>query len=131
LGNRDAVARAVAQLKEAGIAVSLFIDPDEAQIVASAELGAEAIELHTGAYALATGEKQQEELAALTNAGRRVQELNMALHAGHGLTCRNVRPVAEIAGMRELNIGHSIVSRAVMIGMDRAVREMKALVGGK
>lgn len=128
VGNRETVAAAVARLKEAGISVSLFIDPDEAQVDASAELGADSVELHTGCYALATGAKQQEELAALANAGKQVRRLNMSLHAGHGLTCRNVRPVAEIADMHELNIGHSIVSRAVLIGMQNAVREMKDLI---
>jgi pyridoxine 5-phosphate synthase len=129
LGNREAVRQAVARLKEAGIFVSLFIDPDQKQIQASRDLGADAVELHTGSYALAKrGAEQERELIALVQAGDLVRKLGMALHAGHGLNYQNVRPVATIEGMRELNIGHAIVARAVMVGMERAVREMKALL---
>jgi pyridoxine 5-phosphate synthase len=128
VSNREAVANAVRQLREAGIFVSLFLDPDIAQIEAGAELGAAAVELHTGQYALARGQKQQAELDALTRAGSRVRELGMTLHAGHGLTYQNVQPIAKIDDMHELNIGHSIISRAVFVGMERAVREMKELV---
>lgn len=126
--NRDVVAVAIGALQEVGIVVSLFLDPDNRQIELAAELGSAAVELHTGQYALASGEQQQVELAKLSNAGRRIRDLGMALHAGHGLTYRNVVPVAQIEGMHELNIGHSIVSRAVMVGMEDAVREMKALI---
>lgn len=129
VGGRERIARAITQLKEAGIAVSLFLDPDAEQIEAAGDLGADAVELHTGQYALTGGAMQKTELASLANAGRMVQERGMVLHAGHGLTCRNVKPIAAIAGMHELNIGHSIVARAIMIGMQQAVREMKALVG--
>lgn len=123
-----AVARAVKRLQAAGIVVSLFIDPDPRQIQISKELGAEAIELHTGQYALARGAERQRELAALIAAGKLAGELGLRLHAGHGLNYHNVRPVATIAGMLELNIGHSIISRAVLVGLERAVREMKALL---
>ena len=92
------------------------------------QLGAEAIELHTGQYALARGAERQRELAALIAAGKLAGELGLRLHAGHGLNYHNVRPVATIAGMLELNIGHSIISRAVLVGLERAVREMKALL---
>lgn len=126
--HRESVGRAVSQLRSAGIVVSLFLDPDAAQIEAAASLGAEAVELHTGRYALATGAARQAELAALIDAGRRVRELGLTLHAGHGLNYQNVTPVARIDGMCELNIGHSIISRALMVGMQQAVREMKALV---
>jgi pyridoxine 5-phosphate synthase len=130
VGNRDAVARAVARLKDVGIFVSLFVDPDERQIEASFDLSAEAVELHTGRYALAPrGPEQGRELIALVQAGASIRRLGMALHAGHGLNYQNVGQVATIEGMRELNIGHAIVSRAVMVGMERAVREMKALLG--
>lgn len=130
-GNRDAARQAVARLKEAGIFVSLFVDPDPRQIEASRDLEADAVELHTGSYALAKGGAEQErELIALVQAGAMIRQLGMALHAGHGLNYQNVRPVAVIDGMRELNIGHAIVSRAVMVGMERAVREMKRLVSG-
>lgn len=126
VSNRDAVAHAVHQLRDAGIVVSLFLDPDIAQIEAGAELGAEAVELHTGQYALARGAAQQAELDTLVRAAARVRELGLALHAGHGLTYQNVRPVARIDGMRELNIGHSIIARSIFVGIERAVREMKA-----
>jgi pyridoxine 5-phosphate synthase len=107
----------------------LFIDPDERQIEASRELNADAIELHTGAYALARcGAAQERELIALVQTGALVRQMGMALHAGHGLNYQNVRPVAKIADMRELNIGHAVIARAVMVGLERAVRDMKALV---
>jgi pyridoxine 5-phosphate synthase len=129
LGAREAVHKAVARLKEVGIFVSLFIDPDPVQIEASHDLGADAIELHTGAYALAKrGNEQEKKLIELVQAGAMIRQLGMALHAGHGLNYQNVRPVAGIEDMRELNIGHAIVSRAVMVGMERAVREMKDLL---
>lgn len=129
VSNRRQVADAVARLREAGIAVSLFLDPDDAQLQTAAELAVEAVELHTGRYALAKAAPQQAvELATLKAAGLKVRESGMALHAGHGLTYRNVRPVAEIDDMHELNIGHSIVARAVMVGMLQAVREMKDLI---
>ena len=128
LSHRTAVKEAVRQLRQAGIFVSLFLDPDVAQIEAGAELGAEAVELHTGQYALAKGPSQAEELEKLMVAGRRVRELGMSLHAGHGLNYHNVQPVARIDGMRELNIGHSLIARAIMVGLERAVREMKQLL---
>ncbi len=127
-GNLEKVRAAVKQLGGAGISVSLFLDPDERQIQAGAELGVAAIELHTGQYALAGGDGQQRQLSILANAGRRIREAGLALHAGHGLTYHNVRPVASIQGMAELNIGHSIVARAIFVGFEKAVREMKALV---
>ncbi len=129
IGQRERVKRCVDQLLAAGIEVSLFIDPDGAQITASRDLGAEAVELHTGRYADATDETtRNRELAALVSAGDVALKHGLLLHMGHGLTYRNVVPVARIAGVSELNIGHSIVARAVMVGMERAVREMKDLV---
>ncbi len=128
VAERDSVANAVRRLQRAGILVSLFIDPDPRQVDRAAEMGVEAVELHTGAYANAQGRQQQEELARLANAGRYVRDRKLILHAGHGLTYRNVRPVAQLEGMHELNIGHSIVARALMVGMEQAVREMKRLV---
>jgi pyridoxine 5-phosphate synthase len=127
-GNRLAVAAAVKRLRDAGIYVSLFLDPDEAQIEAGAATDAQAVELHTGAYSLAKGDEQKQQLDQLVRAGARVREMGMALHAGHGLNYQNVRPVATIQGMHELNIGHSIIARALMVGMERAVREMKQLI---
>jgi len=129
IGQRDAVASAVKQLKDAGVYVSLFLDPDLAQIEAGAKMGVSAVELHTGQYALTTGLAQQEELLKLIRAGRRIRELGMALHAGHGLNYHNVKAVAAIEGMHELNIGHSIIARAIMVGMTQAVKEMKGLLG--
>ncbi|MCU0879001.1 MAG: pyridoxine 5'-phosphate synthase [Pirellulaceae bacterium] len=126
--HRAATERAIQRLKSAGIHVSLFLDPDPAQIELAAELGADAVELHTGQYALARGAAQNEQLVALVSAGKRIVELGMGLHAGHGLNYHNVTPVARIPHMHELNIGHSIISRAVLVGMERAVREMKHLV---
>jgi pyridoxine 5-phosphate synthase len=127
--HRDSVRRAVARLQEAGIFVSLFVDPESSQIEASFDAGADAVELHTGRYALARpGEAREKELIALVQAGAAVRHLGMALHAGHGLNYQNVCPIAQIEGMRELNIGHAIIARAVMVGMERAVREMKALI---
>ncbi len=122
------VRRAIDQLRSAGIMVSLFIDPDMAQIEMSAELGAQAIELHTGSYALARGDAQQRELQRLVEAGRRTRELGLKLHAGHGLNYHNVQAVARIAEMGELNIGHSIIARAVFTGLKEAVADMKRLI---
>jgi pyridoxine 5-phosphate synthase len=128
VAHRAAVARSIERLKAAGISVSLFLDPDLRQIELAKELAADAIELHTGQYALSHGPAQHEQLVALVSAGKRVTELGLHLHAGHGLNYHNVVPVARIARMRELNIGHSIVSRAVLVGLERAVREMKQLI---
>jgi pyridoxine 5-phosphate synthase len=129
VGNRDAVADAVARLRGAGIVVSLFLDPEPSQIEMAAQLGADAVELHTGAYALAAlGGPQTVELLSLARAAELVRQAGLVLHAGHGLTYRNVRSVAQLEGMSELNIGHSIVSRAVMVGFTQAVREMKQLI---
>ncbi len=126
---RDRVAEVTRKLHDAGISVSFFLDPDPRQIDAAAELGADAVELHTGQYALAgPGPKQQEELLTLTTAGAQIRQAGMTLHAGHGLTYRNVRPIAAILDMHELNIGHSIIARAIMVGFEKAVREMKRLV---
>ena len=129
-GQRDRVARIVERLRESGVSVSLFLDPDPKQIDSAVDMGVEAIELHTGQFALAIQPARREAtLAELATAGRLVVEHGMRLHAGHGLTYVNVRTIAALPQMRELNIGHSIVSRAVLVGMERAVREMKALIG--
>jgi pyridoxine 5-phosphate synthase len=130
LAHRDRLASAIDRLHEAGITVSLFLDADPRQIEAGHELGAEAVELHTGQYAMAKpGKPQTAELVKLTNAGREIIERGMVLHAGHGLTYHNVQPIATIAHMSELNIGHSIVARALWVGFQQAVREMKQLIG--
>jgi len=129
LGQRDRVAEVISRLHDAGIAVSLFLDPDPGQLEAAGQLGADAVELHTGRYALAgPGAGEEQELATLRSSGGMVRRSGMILHAGHGLTYRNVKPVAAIEGMHELNIGHSIIARAIMVGLQEAVREMKDLV---
>jgi pyridoxine 5-phosphate synthase len=126
---RGRVAEAVGRLQAAGIFVSLFLDPDPRQIDVAVHVNADAVELHTGRYALARpGAARNKELETLKEAGTQILDAGMTLHAGHGLTYNNVRPVATIAGMHELNIGHSIIARAMMVGMEQAVREMKVLV---
>ncbi|MEM8732809.1 MAG: pyridoxine 5'-phosphate synthase [Planctomycetota bacterium] len=127
-GDLARVGKAVTQLQQAGMSVSLFVDPDEAQLSAAAELNVLAVELHTGAYALAKGAERDRELLRLAVAGQRCQELGLRLHAGHGLNYHNVLPVAELPGMLELNIGHSIISRAVFVGLEKAVAEMRYLI---
>jgi pyridoxine 5-phosphate synthase len=126
--NLEAMANALDRLKEAGIRTSLFIDPDGETIRRSQELGAHAVELHTGEYANARGEARGAELRRLAEAAREGRALGLAVHAGHGLTYENVLPVAALTDIEELNIGHSIVSRAVLVGLERAVREMGELI---
>jgi pyridoxine 5-phosphate synthase len=122
----DRVSEAVARCRGAGLEVSLFIDPAVAQVEASLRAGAQAVELHTGRYADAATEADRDrELQALVAAGASAVARGLRLHAGHGLNYQNVFDVARIDLMAELNIGHSIVSRAVLVGMEGAVREMK------
>ena len=128
VGNYDSVKSAADSLAQAGIVVSLFLDPEPEQIEAAARMGVAAVELHTGQYALAGGNDRQAQLESLQEAGRQIVDAGMLLHAGHGLNYRNVQPVATIDQMAELNIGHAIVARAVMVGMQQAVREMKELI---
>jgi len=117
------------QLTGAGILVSLFIDPDVEQVRKARELNVPAVELHTGAYAEArTPQARLAELDRLREAGLYAVSQGLILNMGHGLTYDNVRPVARLHGVHELNIGHSIISRAVLVGLERAVREMKQLV---
>jgi len=129
---RERLAGAVRTLRGAGIRTSLFVGPDEATILASAELEADAIELHTGEYAeawkLRAGRAGREQIARelerLRRAAALAASLGLDVHAGHGLTYENVAPVARMPEIEELNIGHSVVSRAVFVGLERAVREM-------
>ncbi len=109
------------------ILVSLFIDPDISQIKAATRTGATHIELHTGYYANAKGQAKTDELDRLRDATMYATKIGLRVNAGHGLTYQNVRPVAEIEGVEELNIGHSIVARASLSGLDRAVRDMLTL----
>jgi pyridoxine 5-phosphate synthase len=125
---RDGIAEAVERLHGAGIRTSLFIDPDERSLRVSLELGVEAVELHTGEYANARGVERDAQLTRLRRAAALGRSLGLAVHAGHGLTYENVAPVAAVAEIEELNIGHSVVSRAVFTGLERAVREMAETV---
>lgn len=128
-GQESKVAAAVARLKDAGIVVSLFIDPVAAEIEAAARTGAEAVEFHTGEYANAKGGPERDrQLARLVEGAKQALALGLIVHAGHGLNYTNVQPVARIPGVSELNIGHSIVSRAVFVGLRKAVREMVRLI---
>lgn len=128
VGGGRALAAQVATLNAAGIRVSLFVDPDPRQIEASRASGAAAIELHTGAYAEAEGAAREAELARLVAAARQGAALGLIVNAGHGLDYHNVQPVAAIPEIVELNIGFAIIARALMTGLDAAVREMKRLM---
>ncbi|WP_448685312.1 pyridoxine 5'-phosphate synthase [Achromobacter xylosoxidans] len=127
-GALSAVTDAVGLLTETGIRVSLFIDPDLAQIEAAARAGAPVIELHTGAYAEAEGEAAQAELERIRVAVAEGLRHGLRVNAGHGLHYGNVKPVAALDGISELNIGHAIVAQAVFDGWEKAVRDMKALM---
>jgi pyridoxine 5-phosphate synthase len=120
---------AIRRLEEAGIRVSLFINPETATLDAAKDLGVPAVELHTGRYAH-TWRQDDRALGELRRAAEHAADMGLFVHAGHGLTYQNVIPVAAIAEIEELNIGHSIVSRAVMVGMRAAVEEMARLVKG-
>lgn len=128
-GNKGALAKTIAQLKDVGIAVSLFIDPDGKQIEASKEVGTDFVELHTGPYCDATTKDEEDkEYKTLLDAVSSAHDLDLGINAGHGLNYFNVRRVAEIKEIEELSIGHSIVARAVLVGLDRAVRDMIELI---
>ena len=120
----------VSRLREAGIRVSLFVDPDLKQLEASRELGADGVEIHTGAYSNASGPRVEQELEAVRQASASAVGLGLEVHGGHGLNAGNVAPIAAIEEIVELNIGHSIVARSIMVGMVQAVTEMKALIAG-
>jgi pyridoxine 5-phosphate synthase len=122
----DVVRASVSRLKDAGVRVSLFIDPEEVQIAAAWEIGADVVELHTGAYADAiTGNERSHELERLRRAASLAHDRGLLVNAGHGLTLDNVGPIAALPQIEELNIGHSIVARALFVGMEEAAREMK------
>ena len=127
--NRKKIAHAVKRFHKKKIETSLFIDPTPEQVKASAETGANAIELHTGPYAEAKNQRvAKRRLRILASASEFADSLGLTVFAGHGLTYQNVQPVCGIEEVVELNIGHSIVSRAVFVGMERAVREMKEIM---
>lgn len=125
VANRSAVVAAATRLQAAGIRVSLFIDPEPDQLRAAAAAGAPVVELHTGTYADAAREEQRRELQRLREACLLGHELGLQINAGHGLHLENVQAVARLPHMTELNIGHSIIARAIFVGLDEAVREMK------
>ncbi|WP_288367690.1 pyridoxine 5'-phosphate synthase [uncultured Alcanivorax sp.] len=128
-GNKAWIAQCCQRLGQAGIEVSLFIDADKAQIAAARECGAPAIEIHTGGYADAeTVDAQQQELARIREGVAFALEQGLVVNAGHGLHYHNTLPIAEIPGINELNIGHSIIARATITGLDEAVRSMRALL---
>jgi pyridoxine 5-phosphate synthase len=129
VGHKAAVAKAVERLLAAGIEVSIFVDPDPLQIETSKLLGAKAVEIQTARYSEArTPEQRKYELEALMQSAAYARDHGLHVHLGHGLTYSNVQAVTRIPGVEELNIGHSIVSRAVLVGMERAVREMKEAI---
>jgi pyridoxine 5-phosphate synthase len=124
VGTHNSLAPLARRLNEAGIVVSLFIDPDEAQVRASARVGAGVVELHTGAYA----NGRPGELERLAAAARLTAEVGLECHAGHGLTYENVSPVAALPEVRELNIGHYLMGEALLVGLPATIREMKRLM---
>ncbi len=128
-GQQKRMLQVVRRMHKKGILVSAFIVPDEQQIIASAEAGCDAVELHTGMYANAkTDAEIEKRLNELRDARDIASAAGLIVHAGHGLTYRNIRPAARIEGLCEFNIGHSIVSRAVLTGMRNAVEEMRRLI---
>jgi pyridoxine 5-phosphate synthase len=126
----EAMTAAARTLSGAGIRVSLFIDPEPQQVIASADVGAQVIELHTGRFCLATGEARQGEFRRLVEAAQLAQSLGLEVHAGHGLDYDTAVEALAIPGVRELNIGHFLIGEAVFIGLDAAVRRMRAVMDG-
>jgi pyridoxine 5-phosphate synthase len=127
--NLQNIAEAVERLQEGELLVSLFIDPDPDQIKASDKAGADYVEIHTGSFAEAKDWKSQEqELIKIENAVKLAAKLGLGVNAGHGLNYTNIKKVAAVGGIAEYNIGHSIISRAVLVGLERAVREMVDLI---
>jgi pyridoxine 5-phosphate synthase len=128
---RDAVARAVDALRTAGIPVSLFVDADERALLAANEIGAAAVEIHTGRYANARGEEARlREFLSVQRAASSAKQLGMRVHAGHGLDYRNVQRVVSLPEVEEVNIGFAIVARALFVGLAEAVREMRRAIDG-
>jgi pyridoxine 5-phosphate synthase len=123
--HRQKIREAVQRLQGIGLRVSLFIDPEPAQIEASREAGAHGIEIHTGAYCNAVGIERDKQLQAIVEAAKLAQSLGLEVHGGHGLNYDNVLPIGKIPEIVELNIGHSIIARAVIVGIEQATREMK------
>jgi len=125
---KTAMRNAVERLVGAGVRTSLFIDPAERAIQASADLGAAAVELHTGEYANSRGEERGKQLTRLREMASLTRKLGLSVHAGHGLTYENLAPIAAIPEIEELNIGHSVISRSIFTGLEPAVREMAEII---
>jgi pyridoxine 5-phosphate synthase len=124
VGNEELLGETVARLRGAGIRVSLFVEPEERQIEASAGVGADMVELHTGSFANALGADQQEHLKRIERASIHAHNAGLKVNAGHGINYSNIRQIRRVPHLSDLNIGHSIVSRAVFVGLEAAVREM-------
>jgi pyridoxine 5-phosphate synthase len=128
VSHRQKIREAAQRLQGCGVRVSLFVDPETAQIEASRDAGAHAVEIHTGAFCNAVGVERKDQLEAILEASKLAQSLGLEVHGGHGLNYDNVLAIAEIPEMAELNIGHSIIARAIIAGIEQAVREMKGLL---
>jgi pyridoxine 5-phosphate synthase len=128
---KDKLTKQIDLLHQAGISVSLFVDPDLEQLKTSARVKADYVEIHTGTYCGAKGKGQAAELAKIEEAIKAGRKLGLGVNAGHGLNYQNLRPILALGGVEEFNIGHSIIARAVLVGLDRAVREMAELVHGR
>lgn len=126
--HRQKIRDAVQRLQGIGVHVSLFVDPEPLQIEASRDAGAHAVEIHTGAYCNAAGSEREKQLTAIAEAAKLAQSFGLEVHGGHGLSYDNVLPIARLPEIVELNIGHSIIARAVIVGIEQAVREMKGLL---
>lgn len=128
VSHRQKIREATQRLHSLAVRVSLFVDPETAQIEASRDVGAHAVEIHTGAYCNALSVEREKQLQAILEASKFAQSLGLEVHGGHGLNYDNVLAIAQIPEMTELNIGHSIIARAIIVGIEQAVREMKDLL---
>ena len=126
--HRRKICEATQLLQGLGVRVSLFVDPETAQIEASHDAGADAVEIHTGAYCNALGMERDKQLQVIREAAKLAQSLGLEVHGGHGLNYDNVLAIAQISQMAELNIGHSIIARAIIVGIEQATREMKEIL---
>jgi pyridoxine 5-phosphate synthase len=124
----DRIAKAAKVLKSAGISVTCFIEPDERQVKLAKKLGSDSIEINTNAFSEAKGGRVKAEVAKIIKAAKQARKFGLDVHAGHGLDYFNIHPIVKISEISELNIGHAIIARAVMTGLDKAVRDMKALL---
>jgi pyridoxine 5-phosphate synthase len=128
VSHREKIGEAAQRLQSLGVRVTLFVDPERGQIEASREACAHAVEIHTGAYCNALGIEREKQLRAIVEASKLAQSLGLEVHGGHGLNYDNVLAIAQISEMTELNIGHSIVARAIIVGIEQATREMKDIL---